>query len=121
SRKGNVLGRFTWQIDDDYQFFAEGSYYQGQFTQRISPTPINTAFAFSPMTLPSTSPYYPATYVAGLPGGNPAAPLELWYRTIELGPRTDRATVDQWNAIVGFQGTVRDWDYAFAGTYTSNR
>jgi len=119
--KANVVARFTGQIDRDHQFFAESSYYRGRFTQRISPAPVNSAFTLTPMTLPPTSPHYPAAYVAGLPGGDPAAPLELWYRTVDLGPRVDRANVNQWNAAVGMQGTVKGWDYALAGTYTSNR
>ena len=45
----------------------------------------------------------------------------MWYRTVELGHRVDQATVDQWTAVVGMQGTVKGWDYELAGTYTSNR
>jgi iron complex outermembrane receptor protein len=116
SEKANVVGRLTWQIDPDHQVFAEGSYYRGTFTQRISPTPV-----IPNGVLPATSPYYPTAYVAGLAGGDPTAPLQLIYRTVELGPRTDEATAEQWNAVAGMQGTVSGWDYAFAGTWTWNR
>jgi len=118
--KTNVIARFTWQIAADHQLFAEASYYEGKFTHRIAPAPVIVGGDFTTPLQP-TSPFYPATFVAGLAGGDPAAPVGLLYRTVELGPRTDQATTDQWNAVVGMQGTVRGWDYELAGTYTSNR
>ena len=121
TEKANIVGRGTWQIDADNQFFVEGSYYYGKFIQRVAPTPLDSSFTLTPMTLPPGSPYYPAAYVAGLPGGNPAAPLQVAYRTIELGPRTDQAKVDQWNAVVGLQGTIKGWDYQLAANYTANQ
>jgi len=120
AEKANAIARFTWQLGADHQFFAEGSYYQGKFTQRVAPTPVVLGADFA-TALPPSSPWYPAAFVAGLPGGDPTRPVEILYRTLELGPRTDRTTTDQWNAIVGMQGTVKGWDYDFAGTYTSNR
>ena len=45
----------------------------------------------------------------------------LIYRTVELGPRTDQAKVDQWNTVVGLQGTVKGWDYQLAANYTTNQ
>jgi iron complex outermembrane receptor protein len=120
TEKAHLIARFTWQLGADHQFFAEGSYYQGKFTQRISPAPVIAGGDFTTQ-LPPTSPWYPAAFVAGQPGGDPTQPVELLYRTVELGPRTDRATTDQWNGVVGMQGTFRGWDYEFAGNYTSNR
>jgi len=121
AEKTNVIGRYTWQIDADNQFFAEGSYYYGTFVQRVSPTPLSSMITLTPMTLPPGSPYYPAAYVAGLPGGDPTKPLQLAYRTVELGPRTDQARVDQWNGVAGLQGNIKGWDYQLAANYTQNR
>jgi len=125
SEKAHVVGRLTRQIDADNQLFAEGSYYWAKFTQRLSPTPVASyeTIPYVPlsMALPPTSPYYPTAFVAGLPGGDPTLPLELIYRTVELGPRTDQAKVDQWNAVVGLQGTVNGWDYQLAANYTTNQ
>ena len=60
AEKANVVGRLTWQIDADHQFFAEGSYYYGKFTQRVSPTPVSSTPSRVPRaSLPPTSPYYP--------------------------------------------------------------
>jgi iron complex outermembrane receptor protein len=117
--KTNVVARFTGRIDADTQFFAEGAYYSGSFTQRISPTPVMSTFG--PVLLPPTSPFYPADFVATVLGGDPTLPVNLRYRTVELGPRVDRANVDQWNAVVGLEGMFKGWDYTVATTYTSNR
>ncbi len=96
-----------------------------KFTQRLSPTPVASyeTIPYVPlsMALPPTSPYYPTAFVAGLPGADPTLPLELIYRTVELGPRTDQAKVDQWNAVVGLQGMVKGWDYQLAANYTTNQ
>ena len=116
AEQANIFGRAAWQINAENQFFVEGAYYYGKFIQRISPTPVNSS-----MALPPGSPYYPTAYVASLPGGDPTLPLDLLYRTIELGPRTDQAIVDQVNAVVGLQGAIRGWSYQLAANYTSNQ
>jgi iron complex outermembrane receptor protein len=121
AEKTNVFARFTRQLDSDNQLSADASYYSGKFTQRVSPTPVASYFTSTPMTLPPTSPYYPAAYVAGLPGGDPTQPLELLYRTVELGARADQAKTEQWNVVVGLQGTIGGWDYQVAANYTANR
>jgi iron complex outermembrane receptor protein len=121
SEKLNVLARATWQLGASAQLFAEGLYYSGKVTQRVSPTPVGTRQSGVPMTLPPSSPYYPAAYVASVPGGDPTLPLEILYRTVELGPRVDEVDVDQWNAIAGLQGRAADWDYVVAANLTANR
>jgi iron complex outermembrane receptor protein len=123
AEKTNVIGRFTWQIDSQSQLFAEGSYYYGKFTQRVSPTPVSTFTSTNSteITLSPASPYYPAAYVAGLEGGDPNLPIYVHYRAVELGPRTDQGIVDQWRGIVGLQGTIKGWDYALAVNYTANK
>jgi iron complex outermembrane recepter protein len=121
SEKLNVIGRMTWELDANNQFFVEGAYYEGKFKQAIAPTPVSSDFALVPMRLPPTSPYYPGSFVGGLPGGDPTQPLELDYRLLELGPRKEQTDVSQWNAVVGLQGAFRDWDYTIAATYTTNQ
>jgi iron complex outermembrane receptor protein len=121
TEKTNVIGRFTWQIDADLQFFAEGSWYGGTFIQRISPTPVIDSVTGAPFKLPPNTQYYPAAFIATLPGGDTTLPVNLRYRTVELGPRIDKTTANQWNGVAGIQGTVKGWDYELAATYTSNQ
>lgn len=117
----NVVGRVTWDIDGDNQFFVEGSYYGGKFTHRVSPTPVDGTRTNPPITLPASSPFYPAAYVAGQENGHRDLPLVLQYRTMELGPRVDVADVNQWNGVVGLQGTMMGWSYQLAANFTTNR
>ena len=122
SDKAHVIGRFAWQVAPDHQLFAEASYYHGAFTQRVAPLPVDSlSLGGQPATLPITSHYYPTAFVAGLPGGDPTKPVQLFYRPVELGPRTDQAKVDQWNAVLGLNGTLKGWDYQLSVDYTSNR
>jgi iron complex outermembrane receptor protein len=113
AEKMSVIGRLTWQIHPDHQFFAEGSYYRGKFTYRFSPTPVEA------VTLPSTSPYYPTAYVASA-GGDPNSDLLVFYRTLELGPRINEVAVDQWRGVAGLQGTIKGWDYVATANCTAN-
>jgi iron complex outermembrane receptor protein len=122
SEQTNLLGRFTWRMNADHQFFAEAAYYHGDFIQRTSPTPVSGQIANLGNTfqlLPS-SPYYPAAFVASLPGGDPTRPVSLGYRTVELGTRNDEAIVDALHALAGIKGTVRAWDYELSANYTMN-
>jgi iron complex outermembrane recepter protein len=122
AEKTNLVGRFTWQLDAAHQFFADTTYYHGIFKQRTAPTPVFPyPFVNNDNSLPPTSPYYPTAYVAGLPGGDPNLPLNLLYRTLELGPRVYGAKVDQWTVVGGLSGTVRAWDYTLALQWVSNQ
>jgi iron complex outermembrane receptor protein len=116
-----VIVRATWQATATDQLFAESTYYRGRFVQRIAPVPI-----FSPLisgqdfSLPPSSPFYPAAFVASLPGGDPTKPLDILYRMLELGPRVDENQVDQWSAIAGMQGTRNGWDYQWSANWVAN-
>ena len=115
--KETYLGRATFQLSPRTQAYVEGSYYKGKFDYRISPTPILTGIG----VLQPSSPFYPAAYIATLPGGNTSLPVVLSYRSLETGPRWDQANVDQSQLVAGLQGAIGNWDYATAFNYTANR
>jgi iron complex outermembrane receptor protein len=119
--KVSVLARLTRQLGTQQQLFAEVSYYSGGFIQRIAPAPVASGFTTTPMTLPPTSPYYPTAFVASLPNGDVSLPLELHYRTVELGPRVDRLTSELWRGVLGLRGELGSWNYELTGNYTDNR
>jgi len=123
SEKFNAIGRFTWQATSTDQVFVEGSYYRGRFVQRIAPTPVFSPFELggNDFTLPPSSPFYPASYVASLPNGDPTQRLEILYRLLELGPRVDQTIADQWTALVGMQGTRNGWDYQGSANWVRNQ
>jgi iron complex outermembrane receptor protein len=59
--------------------------------------------------------------VASLPGGNTTLPLELSWRALDTGPRTNESTVDTYRALIGAQGVVAGWDYNTAFSYNENK
>src|SRR5207302_8291747 len=115
-----AIGRFLYRLRSGDKVFAEASYYRGYSIQRVSPTPVNSLFTSTPMTLPPSSPYYPAAFVRSI-GGDPTLPVHVLYRTIEIGPRVEDVTIDQWRAVAGLLGTRWGWDYQAAMSYTGNR
>jgi len=122
SSKTNVVGRLSWQAHPDHLVFAEGSYYRGEFTYKISPTPaIPGGQGGGPFELPPGSPYYPTAFVASLPGGRTNLPVRVNYRLAELGPRTNEPEVEQSRIVVGSQGSLGSWDYVLSGGHTANR
>jgi len=122
AEKTNAIGRLTWQVTPADELFIEGTYYHGRFIQRVAPTPLLSPFepGFD-FSLPPSSPFYPSAFVAGLPGGRPDQRLEIFYRLIELGPRTDTNTVDQSTAVVGMQGARNGWDYRWSANWVRNQ
>ncbi|MCM2328604.1 MAG: TonB-dependent receptor [Lysobacter sp.] len=122
SRKTNVVGRLAWQAHADHLLFAEGSYYRGDFTYKISPTPaIPLDFFGNPFQLLPGSPFYPTAFVASLPRGNTNLPVQVAYRLAELGPRMNVPETEQARLVAGAQGAVRGWDYQFSAGHTANR
>ena len=90
--KVSVLAHITRQLDTQQQIFGEVSYYAGTYIQHIAPAiAASSIIDAPPITLPPSSPFYPTAFVASLAGGDVSQPLELRYRTVELGPRVDPA------------------------------
>jgi len=120
--KENYMGRGTFQINANTQAYIEGSWYKGKFDQRISPTPIGPGIVLdnAAITINPTNPFYPAAYIASLPGGNTSKPVLISYRSVELGPRWDEAKVDQGRAVAGIEGYAGGWDWGASVNYTKN-
>jgi hypothetical protein len=72
----------TWQIHPDIQLFAQYVYARSNITLTAAPTPAAT-FNGDPVLYPADGPFYPTEFAAanGISG-----PLELFYRTVPLGP-----------------------------------
>jgi iron complex outermembrane receptor protein len=107
------FGRATWQVSEDLQVFADGAYAENRLLLRIAPTPVNRAFTFDaePVRYPANGLYYPTAFAAanGLSGA-----LDLLYRTVPLGARTDLVDTHASRALVGAEGSAGGWDYATA-------
>ena len=93
TERWTAFGRATWQIAADHQLFAEYLYSRTRMTLKFTPTPAS-AFATIdsiPVLYPAGGPYYPTEYAAlhGIDG-----PLDIAYRTLPLGPRTNLVTTE---------------------------
>ena len=61
------------------------------------------------LTIPGT-PFYPTALAAQY--GVAGQPLEVFWRGLELGPRTDKNTLEQTRFVAGLQGVIGGWDYS---------
>ena len=114
-----AYGRGTVQASADHQLFAELAYSDNRLTISRDPTPIapftNPNFTISPY--PAGGPFYPTEFAAanGLSGD-----LDVWFRTMSLGPRTSQVDTSAWRAVFGAEGVLAGWDYGAAFTYSRN-
>lgn len=112
AERASVYGRATYAINPDHQLFAEGNYANNSFTFKASPSP----FPFA--AYPAGGPFYPIEYAAanGISGD-----LNLQYRTLQLGPRTNQVDTDAWRALIGAEGTAGGWSYGGAIVYSESK
>ena len=121
----SFLGRGTWQINPNNQLFAELSYAKQKSTFRISQTPASEATTKQqpdgtrlPLLYPASGPYYPgAGIVPAIPGVDlNGEDLNIYWRALETGPRTNQVKTDEYRILVGASGLAWGWDYN-VGTY----
>lgn len=116
----SFFGRGTWQLNANHQFFAEYSYAKQEYVFRISPTPVSEATTFNgdPVQLFPNSKYYPTAWLTKFFPAELGQPLNLYWRSISVGPRTSQANLTEDRLLVGANGVIGGWDYA-AGLNTS--
>ncbi len=109
----NAISRATWQFAPGQAAFVEYVYAQNKLDRSIAPTPASRADTpdFDAIVYPAGGPWYPAAFATanGLSG-----PLEVYYRTLALGPRDGEVTSEAQRFVVGAQGSVAGWNYATA-------
>jgi len=119
AERAGVFGRATLRLDTDHRLFAEAGYQRNKFTFQAAPTPVS--FFQTPAGIsfhyPEGGPYYPTDFAAanGLSGD-----LELFYRTVPLGPRIEDVTTSAWRAVIGAEGLLDGWSYATGLAYSRN-
>lgn len=109
----SFLGRATFQLSADHQLFAEYSLAKQKYIFRISPTPASEATTLNgdPVLLPATSRFYPTAWLTRNFPTLLGQPLNLYYRSLEAGPRTNQANADESRLAVGAEGIIAGWDY----------
>jgi iron complex outermembrane receptor protein len=127
------LIRGTLQLGPSHELFAEWNKTRTTTTFNISPTPASAATTFNgdPLLYPAGGPHYPTALNPATgqvePGllwfrtpGDPnslefrplSGDLNIFWRTVEGGPRANEAKADQERFLVGAKGTLfGKWDY----------
>ena len=127
------LVRGTLQLGANHELYAEFNKTRTTTTFNISPTPASGATTFfgDPLLYPAGGRWYPtardpadgvikpgllwytpattdgtATYFQPLAGD-----LEIFWRTVDTGPRANEAVANQDRLLLGAKGTLGKWDY----------
>jgi iron complex outermembrane receptor protein len=116
-----VVGRATVQVNADNQVFTEVDFAYNRFVFRDAPTAIQQSVFQTnglPVLYPAGGPYYPTEFAAanGISG-----PLNLFYRTADLGLRTRTIDTQALRVVAGAEGAAWGWQYGTALTYSENR
>lgn len=117
SEKISVVGAAAFQINANNKLITEFNYASQKTTFTVSPVPASEATTFNgdPLIYPANGRYYPGKGITpAVPGVTLSGPLNVYYRTIELGGRSDRAQADEGRAVLGLEGLVAGWDYKTA-------
>ncbi len=115
-----ATGALTWQFTPGHEFFFQGLYARNRFTFVAAPTPFqnNPATPARSFMLPADSPWYPHAFASSF--GIDGMPLDMRWRSVDLGGRTDEPVLEQWNTVVGLKGTLAGWRYDTALSYGVN-
>jgi iron complex outermembrane receptor protein len=117
----NAFGQARFQIAPRHQVFIEGAWQRTESINRSSPPPISSATLLSgdPVLTVPGSPFYPTALARqyGLEG----QPLEVFWRGLELGPRTDENKVEQSRVVLGLEGQLGMWDYSTAINWSTSK
>jgi iron complex outermembrane receptor protein len=117
----NAFGSARFQIAPKHQAFIEGAWQRTKSIARSSPPPISSATILSgdPVTTSPSSPFYPRDLATQY--GVNGQTLEVFWRGLELGPRTDENKVEQSRVVGGFEGQIGSWDYSTALNWSQSK
>jgi iron complex outermembrane receptor protein len=118
SKRFGALVRGAAQVTNDIQLFAEVSHSKNEITFGSSQTPSTTtgkpAYQFPGAdALGNLSPYYPTAAVDAVAPGY-RGPLNLSWRIVDGGQRTDKVTNEQTRLVFGTEGQIAGFDYKAA-------
>jgi iron complex outermembrane receptor protein len=117
----NAFGSARFQIAPKHQAFVEGAWQQTKSIARASPSPISAATILSgeSVTVSPSSPFYPRDLAQRF--GVDGQTLEVFWRALELGPRTDENKVEQSRLVAGLEGQLGSWDYSTALNWSQSK
>jgi iron complex outermembrane receptor protein len=120
-----LFGSGRFRLTSEHEAYGQLGYTYKESQTVIQPVPISDQFALPPnhplfnvapyngfdtFLLKSTSPYYPAAFIASQGGvGNPD--VKVRFRSAVTGNRDVTDITDFWRAVGGVRGTLVGWDY----------
>ncbi|MDB5746776.1 MAG: TonB-dependent receptor [Massilia sp.] len=111
SEQANLLLRGTYKLAPDHKMFVEAIGSRSQVVSILTPAQISTSLA-NRNAYPVGGPYY-QDLSAFIPTYNRNLPIIYKWRATPLGNRTQENTTESARVLVGFEGTVKNWDYKF--------
>ena len=128
SEKTGTVLRGVLQLAPNHQFYADGTYSRSRYRFVVSPTPASELTTHAdpvtgtaaPIIYPAGGRFYPGLGLTpAIPGLTPGD-LNVYYRTLELGGRTDVSTVEAYRGVIGLKGILAGWDYDTGLLYSKN-
>ena len=109
SEQANLLLRGTYKLAPNHQMFVEAIGSRSEVVSILTPAQISTSFA-NGNAYPAGGRYY-QDLSAFIPSYNPTLPILYKWRANPLGNRTQENSTESGRLLVGFEGTLRNWDY----------
>jgi iron complex outermembrane receptor protein len=109
--RANVVGRGTFQVNNELTAFAEVVASRTKATKQFEPLQVTTTGSFAGMQYPVNGPYY-QDLSAYIPTFNRNLPIAYRLRCTDCGGRTIETTTDQFRFLVGLEGNIGgkyDW------------
>jgi iron complex outermembrane recepter protein len=109
----NAFLQGTYNVNANLKLSAEYAKARSNSTFTISQTPISEATTFNndPVLLPASSRFYPTAWIAANFPAEQGKPLNLYYRSVEAGGRSNGAKSDQDRIVLEAEGSAGTIDY----------
>ncbi len=111
--RSSIFLRGTFNLGANHQISAEYAKATNKYTFTISPTPASEATTFNgdPLLLNPSSQYYPSAWLAANFPTQVGQPLNLYYRVLETGGRSNGVKADQDRLVLEAKGAFGAVDY----------
>jgi iron complex outermembrane receptor protein len=109
AERANALARGTFQIAPDHRMFVEALASHSKVRSILTPMQISTSLATN-SAYPVGGAYYQdlSPYISSF---DKTKPIIYKWRAGDFGNRTQDYVTDSARVLVGFEGTVHNWDY----------
>lgn len=101
TKQNTIAGRVAVKFADDHVLTLEGLATENRNTSRVAPDPV------SGITINPGNPAYPT----GVPNLDTTRPINVGWRMVPAGPRTNESNSTAKRAVIDLSGVIASWDY----------